>query len=226
MEEVEFHGFKIPKGAADKAQELIDAAGEQGQFKAFDIVKKDLAARFPEVFAEVDIQKTKLRDLWPTVDSELTKLRTPPKPEKKEPQETPEMARARLEAEYAQKTAEAMKKVRLDAAIEQVKSAAIANKLDPDYLAFFEHAVKTVYPADINGDSVIFLNGDLPLINGDAPAKPEDVAAMLLKKYPKFVSSPTPGPKLGEQKQQTPQLKAQNASTKIESGIAEVFKAS
>jgi len=225
METVEWHGFHIPKEAADKAQDLINAASEAGQFKAFDVVKKDLAARFPEMFQEVDVQKTKLKDLWGIVDAELPKFKAAQTPAKKEPQETPEMARARLEAEYAQKTAEALKKVKIDSAIEQVKAAAIANKLDPDYLPFLEYAVKTVYPPDINGESVIFRNGDLPLFNGEAPARPEDVAGMLLKKYSKFVSTPTPGPTLGP-KPNAPKpdgLNIQNSSTKIEAGIAEVF---
>ena len=227
METVEWNGFQVQKEAVEKIQELIDKASEAGQFKAFDVVKRDVAARFPEMFAEVDVQKTKLKDLWAIVDSELPKLKAQPAP-KKEPQETPEMARARLEAEYAQKTAEALKKVKIDSAIEQVKAAAIANKLDPDYLPFLEYAAKTIYPPDINGDSVIFRNGDLPLFNGEAPARPEDVAGMLLKKYSKFVNNPTPGPNLGAKPapQAPKNAGVVNSSSKIEQGIAEVFKAS
>jgi hypothetical protein len=226
MEEtIEWNGMQIPKQAGELIQKQIDAAKQAGQFAAYDQVKADLKGKAPELFADIDVAKTKLNEMMSVFGDRINKLNESVDPEKrKQEKETPEMARARLEAEYQAKTAEAVRGLKINAALNEVKAAAIAAKLDPEYADAFESLLSKHYPADMNGETVIFRNGDLPLFSGEQPAKPADVAAILLKKYPKLVSSPTPGPSLnGGQRPAVDASKLVNAQSKISAGISEVF---
>jgi len=227
MEEVEWEGIKIPKDKADLIQSRIDAAKQAGQFAAYDQIKIDLKGKAPELFSDIDVAKTKLNEMMSVFGDRMKTLNESVDPAKKQKtNETPEMARARLEAEYEAKMKEGLKAMKISAALNEVKAAAIAAKLDPDYADAFESMLAKHYPADVNGDTVIFRNGDLPLFAGDQPAKPADVAAILLKKYPKLVATSTPGPDLGRGQQQAQQgLKLVNSQSRIAAGIGEVFKA-
>lgn len=225
MEEVEWEGIKIPKEKADLIQSRIDAAKQAGQFAAYDQMKIDLKAKSGDLFADFDVQKGKLGDMLKVYETRIADMAKNQDPVKKATKdETPEMARARLEAEYDAKMKDGLKSMKISAALNEVKAAAIASKLDPDYADAFESMLAKHYPADVNGDTVIFRNGDLPLFAGDQPAKPADVAAILLKKYPKLVATATPGPDLGRGHVPPPSgLKLVNSSSKIAAGIGEAF---
>lgn len=225
MEEVEWEGIKIPKDKAELIQSRIDAAKQAGQFAAYDQIKIDLKGKAPELFSDIDVAKTKLNEMMSVFGDRMKTLNESVDPAKKQAkQETPEMTRARLEAEYNQKTNDALKSMKISAAVNEVKAAAIAAKLDEQYADVFESLLSKHYPADVNGETVIFRNGDLPLFAGEQPAKPSDVAAILLKKYPKLVSTPQAGPSLGNGQ---PSARVNGAPTnsagRIAAGISEVF---
>lgn len=227
MEEVEWEGIKIPKDKAELIQQRIDAAKQAGQFAAYDQIKADLKGKAPEMFADIDVAKTKLAEMMNVFSDRMKTLNESVDPERKAAKsETPEMARARLEAEYNKKTADALKGMKISAALNEVKAAAIAAKLDEQYADVFESLLQKHYPADVNGETVVFRNGDVPLFAGEQPAKPSDVAAILLKKYPKLVSTPQAGPSLGAGKAPGVVPGAPtNSAGRIAAGISEVFAA-
>lgn len=225
MEEVEWEGIKIPKDKAELIQQRIDAAKQAGQFAAYDQIKADLKGKAPEMFADIDVAKTKLAEMMNVFSDRMKTLNESVDPEKKAAKsETPEMARARLEAEYNKKTNDALKGMKISAALNEVKAAAIAAKLDEQYADVFESLLQKHYPADVNGETVVFRNGDVPLFAGEQPAKPSDVAAILLKKYPKLVSAPQAGPSLGAGHAPGKiQGAPTNSAGRIAAGISEVF---
>lgn len=225
MEEVEWEGIKIPKDKAELIQQRIDAAKQAGQFAAYDQIKADLKGKAPEMFADIDVAKTKLAEMMNVFSDRMKTLNESVDPEKKAAKsETPEMARARLEAEFNKKTNDALKGMKISAALNEVKAAAIAAKLDEQYADVFESLLQKHYPADVNGETVVFRNGDVPLFAGEQPAKPSDVAAILLKKYPKLVSTPQAGPSLGAgHAPGKVQGAPTNSAGRIAAGISEVF---
>lgn len=224
--QVEWQGHKISADLQKTIQDTVNKAKQAGQYEAFDTVKADMKMKAPELFADIDTQKTKLADMMTEFEKRMKSLNETVDPErKKAKEETPDMVKSRLESEYKNRTETELKKIRIQSAVGEAKAAAIAAKLDEQYADVFDALMLKHYPADINGDTVVFRDGDLILHNAESkPARPSDVAAMILKKYPKLINNPTPGPSLGGRPQNQPTSAVVNSSSKIASGLSEVFK--
>lgn len=227
MPEVEWEGHKISEDLAKVIQDRIGKAAEAGKYAAFDDVKADLKAKAAGMFDDIDVKKTKLADMMEQFTTRIAKLNESVPPEKKGgKEESPDMLKSRLEAEYKANTEKAMREVKITAALEQAHAAAMAAKLDEGYADMFQAQLLKTYTPDVIGDAVVFRKGDVIVHTADAkPARPSDIAAELLKAYPKLINNPAPGPNLGGKP--SPQGQGNrplNASEKILHGISQQLK--
>jgi hypothetical protein len=198
-----------PEEAAQKREALISGAVNALKNLVFTVennarnsaraqhygeIKKKLASLAPDVFQSVS-DDMKWEDM-------VTKLVGQRKESiKKEPQETPEQLRARLQLEFEQKLKKEKENLLITAALNEIEASAIVNKLDDNYKGIFRAAIQSELVPEIQNERVVFKTkeGEYLSENGTF-ATPKAVAAFFLKKYPRLIaeSKQSPQPPRGD----------------------------
>ncbi|MDZ7344348.1 MAG: hypothetical protein ONA90_07520 [candidate division KSB1 bacterium] len=175
---------------------------QSARVQLYETIKSQIAQMLPDVFADIDVSKTRYEDMLGRIAEVLKK----PRKEKHEEQksETPEQIKARLESEYKKLLEEERQKLAFERAFSEIEASAIAKKLDSAYKKIFSAALRSEVIPELAGDKIVFKSPDGQYYTRDGQyATAEQVAEELLKRYPKFVAdapkTPTPQNAVGQQ---------------------------
>jgi hypothetical protein len=185
IESVEFQGYKLPK-------EIYNALVDKGRQTARGQMAEEMKSKMIEKLnLSEDFKETRIQDI---IDR-LPELTTPREPQKKiDPAD--EIAKAKAEFQTQLKTE---KEIMVKSAIlSEVTSSAIAHKLDESYKGPFKALFSELYEIEIVNDKPRFIDSNTkePVYLNGEPATAQQIAAEILKKFPKLTSEPVRSPSL------------------------------